>query len=176
MTHPFIPRLSALSWIVLATFLIAGCTNPASRFETAETAPPDFALAFTVSVTGAQAAVWAPDGDPLTTPSQTIIEPTRAMRVALGPGSTANYFPTVTRTLSPQAFDAVHRLAHEAGLLDGDGAIPADAEDKPAVIYDIEIHAHGRSRLVSISPDHSPAAADLLKLLVALRSPPVVTE
>ncbi len=188
MKRGYFSQRQSIVTLLMGVLWLTGCANPAAKFDTDANgaAPPDFALVFTV------AGDDAGDDAALNQPSQTVIEPTRVMRVSLGSGATADYFPTLTRTLSPRAFDAVHRKAHEVGLLEmgrrgdsksvagsasgGAGVPPAGAGWLSEVLYEIELHAHGKVRLIRTTPDAMPAARELLRLLVTLRQPPAVTQ
>ena len=157
------------TWWVGTITGLAGCAamtvdQPANRLHP----PSDFALV--LHIQGHDLAA-----DPAHYTSQYIIEPNRKLRTALGQGTTAKYFPDLTRQLSPIEFDVLSELVLQNHLMAEptspgveEQAVPPQAA---STIYTVSITSNGRTNRYATTPHESPATFSLVKTLIRYRTP-----
>ncbi len=151
-------RWTAVGCLLTCLAALAACSMPVDA--PAPPYPPDFALVFHVDGP-------ADAADPLRRPAQHVVEPSRKLRVMLGPGATVADYPPPTARLSPTQMADLYRLAR-AAVLD-DPAPPAGAT--ASTIYRVTLTAGGRTttRALDAEAKPAPAATALLRELVQLR-------
>lgn len=147
---------------LLAIGLCMGCqtTDTEPTAMAGREYPPDFALVFTVQPQGLVAV-----SDPMYQPAQYVVESDRTLRVALGPGVHPDLYPPPTAILKPQEMVDLHRLVANGALMQA-ASEPTDDAD---IAYHLAITADGRTNRLTTTPTATPAAADLLRKLIALR-------
>ncbi|MEM9754183.1 MAG: hypothetical protein AAF916_12490 [Planctomycetota bacterium] len=146
-----------LSPAVLLVAMLVGCvTSPDAQWTSTQTAPPDFALALTITATDA-------------TPrakhrrhAHYVLEPDGTFRAALGPGTRDGLLPPVTARLDPAEIGEIWRLT--APLL------PPTPIATTAMAGEIQIQttvtAHRRTTRGQFQPE---AGDPLLRRLAELR-------
>ena len=126
--------------------------------------PSDFALVLHIDGPG-------PAREPTRHHSQYIVEPNRNLRVALGPGVSPDYFPSLTGRLLPRQFEAVYQLVEANHLMSeptSPGAQLQPERDAEAVCYKVWITCLGRTHHFETTPSESVATWQLAKYLVHL--------
>ena len=151
---------------VAALIVSPGCNRPTiDQRLTALAVPADFALVLHIDGQG-------PTHEPTRHNSQYVVEPNRNLRVALGPGASPDYFPSLTGRLSPRQFEAIYQLI-DANHLTAEPTSPG-AElrleaDSEAVYYEVWITSEGRTHHFATTPSESATTLQLVKYLVRLR-------
>ena len=121
----------------------AGCTAPERDVQLSDVQVP-WDLTVQIAVQGKDDA-----GDPMEQTSQFILEPSRKLRVATGSGADSNYFPRVTRQITPEQFEQVARLVRESNLqVEPTSPAAQSATTQPSTaalpIYHVSIQAFGQ--------------------------------
>lgn len=152
-----------------AVLTLAGCVSPQRDPRlTHKEMPIDFAVH--VYVEGDPAVT-----DPLRQTSQYILQPDRLLRVAVGPGVTAGYFPRATRALTPAEMEALWGHVRESGLMHEPTTAPATQPSESGIRYHVEITAHQQVHEFVTRPEESTATVELLMQLAKLRGAAVAT-
>lgn len=156
-----------LSLLMLGILLTPGCQRAHDDPRLADRPyPADFGLVYqVVSLEESE------DGAPTRQPGVYIVEPDRTLRVALGSGATAGYYPPSTATLTPNQMAQLWRLVQQAELIDQ----PADIHADDTVKYHIQITARGKRHLLHATPAHHPQSAAILRYLAELSGLPMET-
>lgn len=126
--------------------------------------PSDFALVLHIDGP-------APAREPTRHHSQYIVEPNRNLRVALGPGVSPDYFPSLTGRLLPRQFKTVYQLIKANHLMSeptSPGAQLRPERDAESVYYKVWITCLGRTHHFATTPSESVATWQLAKYLVHL--------
>jgi hypothetical protein len=144
-----------------------GCVEPNRDPALAKIAmPSDFALELTVH--GDPAA-----SDPLRQPSQYVLEPNRRLRAVTGLPAGARSFPRLVRVLSPADYEALYQIIDDAHLMveptsPGAEALRAGKAPESPALYELRIHAHGRTHRYATTPTESPPTVRLHARLAEL--------
>lgn len=107
--------------------------------------------------------------------SQSLLLNDRTLRVAVGPGATADYYPGVTRGLEPSEVDQLWQCLKEENLLTASDACAASqpSVESPAtdrVQYRLEILLGDRTIRISASRGENPGLDRLVRKLIGLRT------
>lgn len=151
--------------------VLAGCAATPERYDPARR-PADFSLRVTLEAAGGAQGqgVTAQDVDELPTePGQYVVMPDRELRVALGPGATADVYPGRTAVLSPREMDELWRRTVEAWR--SARRASSQAQDPPrsaAIALRVRFRGAGRSRSFTTSL-RDPAGRSLAAWLVSMR-------
>ncbi len=134
----------------------------------ARQAPGDFSLL--VHIEGDRPAY-----EPAGYTSQYVIETNRRLRVALGPGARADYFPRKTCRLTTDQIELLYHFVIENHLPAEPSSPQAESRaggDAPAsIVYTVTLSGEGSTHRYRTTPDESPATLALVRRLIELRSP-----
>lgn len=163
-------RTGILLTFVILCINLAGCASPTvdtSITEGAITPPADFALELTVQ---GQPGV----RDIMQRSSQYVVEPDRALRVAVGPGATEDYLPDRSRWISSRDHAALYEQIARGKLMieptspGADAGVDPRTGRVPTAIYRVLIQAQGKQHVYRTTADESPYTRRLHEMLVML--------
>ncbi len=158
--------------LALATLCISlsGCASSSvdtSTTEGAITPPADLAIELTVQ---GQPGV----RDIMQRSSQYVIEPDRALRVAVGPGATEDYLPDRSRWISSRDYAALYEQIARGKLMieptspGAEAGVDPRTGRMPTAIYRVLIQAQGKQHVFRTTADESPYTRRLHEMLVLL--------
>ena len=156
-----VPCLAALTCLMIT----GGCSMQTDASVNHTDAPPDFALNVLV--------VGPPDeANPLRKTSRYLLESNRTLRAIRGSRATNLTFPPIARRLGRSDVNSLARLVARHHLMAEPTSPLAEVADdgngKRAVLYELEITAHGRVHRYRTTPPESPPTIRLVAELARL--------
>ena len=146
-------------YLIVVLFLAMQGCNPGASTTDSSFAPPDFALQISTTSRGI-------NQDPLEQTSQYILLNDRSLRVATGAGATGDFFPQLTRKLSPSEYEEVYQIVRQHKLL----RFRSNTDSSWPAIYHVQITANGRTHRYMTRTRRSPGTRELVGELMKLSS------